>query len=141
MVAAASTLAINPGEYTSNKAMERRNREREILVSLALSLLIDVSLLTCCFNLLVVCLLLLDLSVDALQLKVFPGTEATTFHDDFFQAQDLVVNALDNVEARRYVDRYIRQSSISLHTCPLSCLLTPVLYCVALTFCVFEILF
>jgi len=47
----------------------------------------------------------LDLCIEALQLKVFPGTEASTFNDEFFQAQDLVVNALDNVEARRYVDR------------------------------------
>ncbi len=45
--------------------------------------------------------------MEALQLKVFPGTEAETFHDGFFQSQDMVVNALDNVEARRYVDRYI----------------------------------
>ena len=35
---------------------------------------------------------------------MFPGTQAKTFHDAFFQAQDVVVNALDNVEARRYVD-------------------------------------
>ena len=38
---------------------------------------------------------------------MFPGTEAKIFNDDFFQAQDLVVNALDNVEARRYVDRLV----------------------------------
>ena len=49
----------------------------------------------------------LDLCMEALQLKVFPGTEASTFNDSFFQAQDMVVNALDNVEARRYVDRLI----------------------------------
>ena len=48
-----------------------------------------------------------DLCVEALEHKVFPGTEAKIFHDGFFQAQDLVVNALDNVEARRYVDRYL----------------------------------
>lgn len=45
-----------------------------------------------------------DLCIDALEHKVFPGTEAKVFNDKFFQAQDLVVNALDNVEARRYVD-------------------------------------
>ena len=47
-----------------------------------------------------------DLSIDAQQYKVFPGTESKIYHDRFFMAQDLVVNALDNVEARRYVDRY-----------------------------------
>ena len=46
--------------------------------------------------------------MNALEHKIFPGTEAKVFHDAFFQAQDLVVNALDNVEARRYVDRYVR---------------------------------
>ena len=37
---------------------------------------------------------------------MFPGTEQKLFNDAFFQAQDIVVNALDNVEARRYVDGY-----------------------------------
>ena len=37
---------------------------------------------------------------------VFPGTEQKIFNDAFFQAQDIVVNALDNVEARRYMDGY-----------------------------------
>ena len=36
---------------------------------------------------------------------VCPQTEATVYPDSFFEAQDLIVNALDNVEARRYVDR------------------------------------
>ena len=36
---------------------------------------------------------------------VCPQTESTVYPDKFFEAQDLVVNALDNVEARRYVDR------------------------------------
>ena len=53
------------------------------------------------------CVLFLpDLCLEALQYKVCPATEATTFHDAFLQAQDIIVNALDNVEARRYVDRY-----------------------------------
>ena len=47
----------------------------------------------------------IDLTIEALQHKVFPGTEMEIFNDQFFQAQDIVVNALDNVEARRYVDR------------------------------------
>lgn len=38
------------------------------------------------------------------QHKVCPQTESTVYPDRFFEAQDLVVNALDNVEARRYVD-------------------------------------
>ena len=46
-----------------------------------------------------------DLCINAMEHKVFPGTEAEIFNDAFFQAQDLIVNALDNVEARRYVDR------------------------------------
>lgn len=49
--------------------------------------------------------LIVDLCIEALQYKVFPGTEASVFNDAFFQCQDIVVNALDNVEARRYVDR------------------------------------
>ena len=44
------------------------------------------------------------MSIDAQQYKVFPGTEKDIYHNGFFQSQDLVVNALDNVEARRYVD-------------------------------------
>ena len=47
---------------------------------------------------------LLDLNIDAQEYKVFPGTERKIYHDAFFQAQNIVVNALDNVEARRYVD-------------------------------------
>ena len=53
------------------------------------------------------CFRLPELCVHALEHKVFPGTEVSVFHDSFFQAQDLVVNALDNVEARRYVDRSV----------------------------------
>ena len=36
---------------------------------------------------------------------VCPETEETLYTDQFFESQDLVVNALDNVEARRYMDR------------------------------------
>lgn len=42
--------------------------------------------------------------IEAQQHKVFPGTERDVYHNDFFRKQELVVNALDNVEARRYVD-------------------------------------
>ncbi|XP_033749897.1 ubiquitin-like modifier-activating enzyme 6 [Pecten maximus] len=44
------------------------------------------------------------LRIEAQQHKVCPQTEAEHYNDDFFGNQDLVVNALDNVEARRYVD-------------------------------------
>ncbi|XP_068606658.1 ubiquitin-like modifier-activating enzyme 6 [Brachionichthys hirsutus] len=44
-----------------------------------------------------------DLQVDAHLNKVCPGTESV-YSDDFFSHLDLVVTALDNVEARRYVD-------------------------------------
>ena len=36
---------------------------------------------------------------------MYPGTEEKIYNDAFFSRQDVVVNALDNVEARRYVDR------------------------------------
>eukprot|EP00117_Sycon_ciliatum_P049202 scpid34613/ scgid34922/ Ubiquitin-like modifier-activating enzyme 6; Monocyte protein 4; Ubiquitin-activating enzyme E1-like protein 2 len=45
-----------------------------------------------------------DLRIDAHQEKVGPQTEKTHYPDDFFQRQDVCVNALDNVEARRYMD-------------------------------------
>lgn len=38
------------------------------------------------------------------QHKVCVQTEKTVYPDSFFEAQDIIVNALDNVEARRYVD-------------------------------------
>jgi len=47
-----------------------------------------------------------DLDIVAQQHKVCVQTERTVYTDAFFEEQDLVVNALDNVEARRYVDRY-----------------------------------
>jgi ubiquitin-activating enzyme E1-like protein 2 len=45
-----------------------------------------------------------ELCIEAQQYKVYPGTEQDVYNDSFFSRQDLVVNALDNVEARRYVD-------------------------------------
>ncbi|RMX37969.1 hypothetical protein pdam_00009035 [Pocillopora damicornis] len=45
-----------------------------------------------------------DIDVDPHQHKVCPETEETLYTDQFFESQDLVVNALDNVEARRYMD-------------------------------------
>ncbi|ELU01065.1 hypothetical protein CAPTEDRAFT_224089 [Capitella teleta] len=44
------------------------------------------------------------ISIEAHQHKVGPQTEASVFTDAFFQQQHLVVNALDNLEARRYMD-------------------------------------
>lgn len=41
--------------------------------------------------------------IDALQNRVSPETESI-FNDSFWQGLDLVVNALDNVNARLYVD-------------------------------------
>ena len=43
------------------------------------------------------------LKVTALQNRVSPATE-DVFHDKFWESLDLVVNALDNVNARLYVD-------------------------------------
>ncbi|XP_071795032.1 ubiquitin-like modifier-activating enzyme 6 [Asterias amurensis] len=45
-----------------------------------------------------------SLHIDAQQHKVCPDTEMTIFHDDFFKGMDVVVNALDNVAARQYMD-------------------------------------
>lgn len=42
--------------------------------------------------------------VNARMEKVFEGTEHI-FNDRFFESLSLVANALDNVQARRYVDR------------------------------------
>ena len=43
------------------------------------------------------------LKVEALETPVGNDTE-DTFHDDFWDGLNIVVNALDNVQARRYVD-------------------------------------
>jgi len=42
-------------------------------------------------------------NVNALEMLVAPQTEST-FNDDFWQKQDFITNALDNVKARLYVD-------------------------------------
>ncbi|XP_025078407.1 ubiquitin-like modifier-activating enzyme 6 [Pomacea canaliculata] len=44
------------------------------------------------------------LHIEAHQYKVCPQTESTLYTDSFFERQDIMVNALDNVEARRYMD-------------------------------------
>ena len=31
----------------------------------------------------------------------------TIYNDEFYTKQDIIITALDNVEARRYVDRYV----------------------------------
>ena len=46
-----------------------------------------------------------ELCIEAQEFKVHPATEEKVFNDGFLSGQDLVVNALDNLEARRYVDR------------------------------------
>ncbi len=45
---------------------------------------------------------------------VFPGTEEQIYNDPFFRSLDIVVNALDNIEARRYVDRCIACAKLRL---------------------------
>ncbi|XP_062516487.1 ubiquitin-like modifier-activating enzyme 6 isoform X2 [Corticium candelabrum] len=45
-----------------------------------------------------------EIRIDSHQHKVCPQTEKTMYNDSFFLNQDLIVNALDNVEARRYMD-------------------------------------
>merc|ERR1719354_286841 len=42
--------------------------------------------------------------IKAQQNKVCPDTQSNIYHDTFYQQQHIIVNALDNVEARRYVD-------------------------------------
>ena len=38
---------------------------------------------------------------------VEPATEKEIYNDTFFQQQNVSINALDNLEARRYMDRYM----------------------------------
>ncbi|KAI0237342.1 Ubiquitin-like modifier-activating enzyme 6 [Lamellibrachia satsuma] len=45
-----------------------------------------------------------ELRIDAHQNRVCPETESSLYTDAFFESQNVIVNALDNVEARRYVD-------------------------------------
>jgi hypothetical protein len=60
---------------------------------------IEMILLICSLN-----IFFTDIQLEAQQHKVCVQTEKTVYPDSFFEGQDLVVNALDNVEARRYVD-------------------------------------
>lgn len=48
-----------------------------------------------------------DLRVEAHLNKVCPATE-NIYNDSFFSRLNVVVTALDNVEARRYVDRSVK---------------------------------
>ena len=45
-----------------------------------------------------------ELKIEAHLNKVGPLTEQTHYTDDFFLSQDIVINALDNVETRMYMD-------------------------------------
>ncbi|XP_065909784.1 ubiquitin-like modifier-activating enzyme 6 [Dysidea avara] len=45
-----------------------------------------------------------QVKVDAHTNKVGPATEQDIYNDDFFQQHSVAVNALDNLEARRYMD-------------------------------------
>jgi len=45
-----------------------------------------------------------DMKINAYEKKVCPQSENQLFTDEFFKSHDLCVNALDNVEARRYMD-------------------------------------
>lgn len=47
-----------------------------------------------------------DLQVEAHLNKVCPATESI-YSDSFYSRLNVVVTALDNVEARRYVDRFV----------------------------------
>ncbi|BFY97150.1 hypothetical protein BsWGS_00190 [Bradybaena similaris] len=45
-----------------------------------------------------------EIKIEAHQHKVCSETEDTIYTDEFFESQHIIVNALDNVEARRYMD-------------------------------------
>ena len=45
-----------------------------------------------------------SMHITALLHKVGADTEGSVFHDEFFKAQHVVINALDNIAARLYVD-------------------------------------
>lgn len=45
-----------------------------------------------------------SLNIDAHQHKVCAQTESAMYTDQFFEGNDVIVNALDNLEARRYMD-------------------------------------
>lgn len=52
-----------------------------------------------------------QIKIDAHFKKVCPATEAT-YNDEFYTKQDIIITALDNVEARRYVDRYVLEIQV-----------------------------
>ena len=45
-----------------------------------------------------------EIKIDPHQHKVSPETEEVIYTDEFFRCKNIIVNALDNVDARRYVD-------------------------------------
>ncbi|PHJ25556.1 ubiquitin-activating enzyme e1 family protein [Cystoisospora suis] len=45
-----------------------------------------------------------ELQITALEDRVGVETEATAFTDQFWQSQQIIINALDNIQARQYVD-------------------------------------
>ena len=45
-----------------------------------------------------------DVRVTPHLFRVSPATQKTPFNDEFYKNQDIVVNALDNVQARMYMD-------------------------------------
>ncbi|OQV16884.1 Ubiquitin-like modifier-activating enzyme 6 [Hypsibius exemplaris] len=46
-----------------------------------------------------------DINIKPYMMRVSPATQKAPFTDEFFRKQDIVINALDNVEARKYVDQ------------------------------------
>ncbi len=55
-----------------------------------------------------------DMKIKVFQEKVCPQTEKETFTDSFFVDQDVCLNALDNVEARRYMDSRCVTNQVAL---------------------------
>ena len=51
------------------------------------------------------------MKIDAHLNKLCPATEAL-YSDEFYTKQDIIITALDNVEARRYVDRYVIETRV-----------------------------
>lgn len=55
-----------------------------------------------------------EIKIEPHQHKVSPETEQVIYNDDFFRSKDVIVNALDNVEARRYVDSRCVTNQVAL---------------------------
>lgn len=55
-----------------------------------------------------------SLNLQSLQYKVCPDTQESIFTDLFFKSNDIIVNALDNVEARRYMDARCMSNQLPL---------------------------